>query len=141
MKCNFKVLTMTYAIEPTPQTFSEQIGPARTFGFLEDVEKLQKQQLALGADLNNVLAFSQTAVVNPEGMRFADECVRHKLLDAMGDLALCGSWIEGEMVSFRGGHSMHLALLKSLSQFESHWERLPAEPLRDFRKSAELATH
>jgi UDP-3-O-[3-hydroxymyristoyl] N-acetylglucosamine deacetylase len=119
----------TFALELTPKAFKEQICEARTFGFLRDFEKLKKAHLAQGASLLNVLAFSEEGVLNPEGKRFPDEVVRHKLLDAIGDLALCGSWIEGEMVSFRGGHSIHLALLKALRENRSHWELYPAEPL------------
>ena len=116
----------TFALELTPKSFQEEICSARTFGFLRDFEKLKAASLAQGASLENVLAFSEKGVLNPEGARFPDECVRHKLLDAIGDLALCGCWIEGEMVSFRGGHSIHLALLKSLKASRSHWEILPA---------------
>ena len=121
--------TQTFALELTPAAFREQVGRARTFGFLSDVEKLKAANLAQGATLENVLAFDESGVINPEGSRYADECVRHKLLDAIGDLALCGCWIQGEMVSFRGGHSIHLTLLKSLHGARSHWELLPAEPL------------
>ncbi len=102
----------TFALELTPRAFQEQIASARTFGFTRDLEKHRSLQLAQGASLDNVLAFSETGVVNAEGTRFDDECVRHKLLDALGDLALCGSWIEAEMVSLRGGHGMHLNLLQ-----------------------------
>jgi UDP-3-O-[3-hydroxymyristoyl] N-acetylglucosamine deacetylase len=130
----------TFALEVTPKAFSEEICQARTFGFLRDVEKLRSLQLAQGASLENVLAFSETEVLNPGGMRYADECVRHKLLDALGDLALCGSWIEGEMVSYRGGHSIHLALLKSLKNFKSHWELIPAAPLRSVAYEAPAAS-
>lgn len=119
----------TFALELTPKAFLEDVCSARTFGFLKDVERLKQQRLALGASLENVLAFSETQVLNPGGARFADECVRHKLLDAIGDLALVGCWLEAEMVSFRGGHSMHLALLKALKQQRSHWEISQAQPL------------
>ena len=119
-----------YALEVTPAAFRREIGSARTFGFLRDVERLKAMKLAQGASLENVLAFSETDVVNPEGARFPDECVRHKLLDALGDLALCGCWIEGEMVSFRGGHAIHLALLQALAEHRTHWEIHPAAPLR-----------
>jgi UDP-3-O-[3-hydroxymyristoyl] N-acetylglucosamine deacetylase len=119
----------TFALELTPKAFEEEVCNARTFGFYSDVERLRKNNLALGADLSNVLAFSEDGVVNKEGMRFTDECVRHKLLDAVGDLALCGAWIEGELVSFRGGHHIHYKLLKALSQFPNHWELIKASPL------------
>lgn len=118
-----------YALELTPQSFTDEVVSARTFGFLRDVDRLKAKKFALGASLENVLAFSETEVVNPEGMRFPDECVRHKILDAIGDLALCGSWLEAEMVSFRGGHSMHLALLEALQSQPTHFAICPAEPL------------
>jgi len=124
-----KIGLQTFALELTPQSFVEQICQARTFGFLRDLDRLRERQLALGASLENVLAFSEADIVNPEGMRFANECVRHKLLDALGDLALCGSWIEGEMVSYRGGHGMHLNLLKALAAQPTHWTLLRAEAL------------
>lgn len=119
----------TYAIDLTPQTYIEEIVQARTFGFSKDLDRLREANLALGASLENVLAFSETAVLNPDGLRYPDECVRHKLLDAIGDLALCGCWIQGELVSFRGGHSIHLSLLKTIREKPSHWEILPAEPM------------
>jgi UDP-3-O-[3-hydroxymyristoyl] N-acetylglucosamine deacetylase len=119
----------TFALEMTPGAFIEEICAARTFGFLKDVERLRQNRLALGASVENVLAFSEDGVVNPEGPRFTDECVRHKLLDAIGDLALMGCWIEGEMVSFRGGHSMHLSLLQALREHPHHWQIDPAVPL------------
>jgi UDP-3-O-[3-hydroxymyristoyl] N-acetylglucosamine deacetylase len=130
----------TYALELTPQAFKEQIGAARTFGFLRDVERLKTHRLAQGASIENVLAFSEKEVLNPGGTRFPDECVRHKLLDAIGDLALCGCWLEAELVSFRGGHSIHLATLKALREHRSNWEVLPAEPLSP-RAIPEQAPH
>ena len=119
----------TFALELTPGAFRDEVCKARTFGFIRDLEKLKVRKLAQGASLENVLGFSDDAILNPEGMRFPDECVRHKLLDALGDLALCGMWIQGEMVSYRGGHSIHFALLKALKEQKTHWEILPAQSL------------
>jgi len=124
--------TQTFAMDLTPRAFAECIGSARTFGFLSDLEKLKSKHLALGASLKNVLGFSDDGILNKEGMRFEDECVRHKWLDALGDLSLCGSWVEGELVSFRGGHAIHFALLKALNNHPSHWELLKPEPLRSY---------
>ncbi len=128
-----KVGTQTFALELTPQAFKDDICSARTFGFMKDQEALQRNNLALGASTDNVLAFSDTDIVNPGGTRFPDECVRHKLLDALGDLALCGCWIEGEMVSFRGGHSIHLAMLRALREQPTHWKLFSPEPLAPLR--------
>jgi len=130
----------TVALELTPEMFAKEIGSARTFGFIEDLDRLRSANLALGASLENVVAFSKDSVLNPEGLRFVDECVRHKLLDAIGDLALCGHWIDGELVSFRGGHSIHLALLKSLNDFKAHWEFIPASALKTALASNNLET-
>lgn len=120
----------TFALDLTPKSFHDNVAEARTFGFQADLSKLRAKNLALGASIKNVLAFSEEGIINPEGARFQDECVRHKLLDAIGDLALCGCWIEGELVSFRGGHSIHLTLLQSLEKNKNHWTLLPATPLR-----------
>ncbi len=124
----------TYAADIVPQTFFDEIAKARTFGFLRDVDALKRMNLALGASLENVLAFDEKEVLNPEGSRYLDECVRHKLLDALGDLALCGSFIQGEFVSFRGGHSVHLGLLQSLRSQPGSWELEKAEPMPSVRR-------
>lgn len=117
----------TYAVELTPGVFRDEICSARTFGFISDVEALKKRNLAQGASLENVLAFTEYGILNAEGMRYPDECVRHKTLDALGDLALSGCWLEAEMVSFRGGHSTHLQLLNALQASADHWKHIPAE--------------
>lgn len=130
-----KIGAQTFAMDLTPRDFANSVGAARTFGFESELEKLKARNLALGASLNNVLGFSRADILNEEGLRFADECVRHKWLDALGDLALCGSWIEGELVSFRGGHAIHLALLKALNAQRSHWTLVKAESLSPFKPS------
>ncbi len=119
----------TYATDVVPQIFFDDVSKARTFGFLRDVEHLKRMNLAQGASLENVLAFDEKEILNPEGARYLDECVRHKLLDALGDLALCGSYIQGEFVSFRGGHSIHLGLLQSLAEHTGSWQIETPEPL------------
>lgn len=119
----------TFALELTPQSFIDEVSGSRTFGFMKDVDLLRKKNLALGASLENVLAFDDEKVVNKEGARFPDECVRHKLLDALGDLALAGARIDGELVSFRGGHSIHIALLNELAKMPTHWEWLASEAI------------
>lgn len=120
----------TFALELSPRAFIDEVCRARTFGFYKDLDRLRAKQLALGASLENVLAFSDEGVINVEGMRFPNECVRHKLLDALGDLSLCGSWIEGEMVSYRGGHAMHLNLLRALADHPQNWKIIRAESLK-----------
>jgi UDP-3-O-[3-hydroxymyristoyl] N-acetylglucosamine deacetylase len=97
-----------------PGTFRRELARARSFGFLCDLLPLQARGLALGASLVNTVALLEDAVLNPEGLRFADECVRHKMLDALGDLALAGAPIAGIFRSYRGGHALNIAALRAL---------------------------
>lgn len=129
-----KIGLQVFALEVTPKSFIDQVSRARTFGFMKDLETLKQKNLALGANLKNALGFTDLEVANPEGLRYWDECVRHKLLDALGDLALCGSYIQGELVSFRGGHSIHHKILSSLKDYPGHWELEAPRPLnqKDF---------
>jgi len=129
----------TFSMDLTPQNFHQMVGPARTFGFLAEVEHLRSSGLAQGASLENVLGFSPTGVINSEGMRFPDECVRHKWLDALGDLSLCGSFVEGELVSFRGGHAIHRSLLNALKKHKDHWQLIPSEQLGPIHPSDEIS--
>ena len=95
-------------------TYRRDLAPARTFGFMKDVERLWKAGLALGASLDNTVAVGDADVVNPEGLRFKDEFVRHKLLDAVGDLALAGAAIIGSFRSYCGGHKLNVMALQAL---------------------------
>jgi UDP-3-O-[3-hydroxymyristoyl] N-acetylglucosamine deacetylase len=97
-----------------PALFRRELARARTFGFVADVERLWKAGFALGASLENTVALQADRVINPEGLRFADEFVRHKMLDAVGDLALAGRRIVGLFRSHRGGHKMNVAVLRAL---------------------------
>ena len=97
-----------------PGTFRRELARARSFGFVRDLEPLQARGLALGASLANTVALLEDAVLNPEGLRFPDECVRHKMLDALGDLTLAGVPIVGTFRSYRGGHSLNVAALRAL---------------------------
>jgi UDP-3-O-[3-hydroxymyristoyl] N-acetylglucosamine deacetylase len=97
-----------------PGTFRREVSRARSFGFLRDLAHLQAGGLALGASLDNTVALLEDAVLNPEGLRFPDECVRHKMLDALGDLALAGPPIIGIFRSYRGGHALNVAAVRAL---------------------------
>ncbi|MFD2252031.1 UDP-3-O-acyl-N-acetylglucosamine deacetylase [Pseudochelatococcus lubricantis] len=94
--------------------FRNEICRARTFGFMRDVEKLRGMGLALGSSLDNSIAIADDGIVNPEGLRYGDEFVRHKLLDAVGDLALAGFALQGEYRSYCAGHRMNVAVLDAL---------------------------
>ncbi len=97
-----------------PAAFRRELARARTFGFLADVEQLIKAGFALGASLENSVGIDDGRVLNPEGLRFSDEFVRHKMLDAVGDLALAGAPLIGEYQSYCGGHKMNVAVLEAL---------------------------
>jgi UDP-3-O-[3-hydroxymyristoyl] N-acetylglucosamine deacetylase len=95
------------------ETFVRELAPARTFGFLRDVEGLRRQGLALGASLDNTVVLDETGVVNGP-LRFADEFVRHKLVDLAGDLALIGRPVFGRITARKAGHRLHLRAVRSL---------------------------
>jgi UDP-3-O-[3-hydroxymyristoyl] N-acetylglucosamine deacetylase len=95
-------------------TFRNELSRARTFGFMRDVEKLWKAGFALGASLENTVALGDDRIVNPEGLRYPDEFVRHKTLDAVGDLSLAAAPILGWYRSYCGGHRLNVAVLQAL---------------------------
>jgi UDP-3-O-[3-hydroxymyristoyl] N-acetylglucosamine deacetylase len=109
----------------TPRSFSEQIAPARTFGFLREVELLRKSGLALGGSLENAVVIGETGVLNNK-LRFEDEFVRHKILDAIGDLALLGHPLVGRLEATRAGHALHAAVAKRLLATPGAFELVPA---------------
>jgi UDP-3-O-[3-hydroxymyristoyl] N-acetylglucosamine deacetylase len=102
------------AIDLSPTVFRREISRARTFGFMRDVEKLWSAGFALGASLENTVAIGDDGIMNPEGLRYADEFVRHKLLDAVGDLSLAGLPLLGTYRSYCGGHRMNFSVLEAL---------------------------
>jgi UDP-3-O-[3-hydroxymyristoyl] N-acetylglucosamine deacetylase len=102
------------ALDLDPAGFRREVARARTFGFMQDVSRLWAAGRALGASLDNTVVVGDDRILNPEGLRFANEFVRHKLLDAVGDLALAGAPIIGRFRSWRGGHRLNVALLRAL---------------------------
>jgi UDP-3-O-[3-hydroxymyristoyl] N-acetylglucosamine deacetylase len=109
--------TVPLASEP----FEREIAPARTFGFLTEVQHLKTNGLALGGSLDNAVVLDESGVLNPEGFRFPEECVRHKILDAVGDLALLGLPLYGRLEVSRGSHDFHLRFLQHLMDQEAAW--------------------
>jgi UDP-3-O-[3-hydroxymyristoyl] N-acetylglucosamine deacetylase len=103
------------------ESFVEEIAPARTFGFLKEVELLRQHGLALGGSLENAIVIGETGVLNNQ-LRFEDEFVRHKILDAIGDLALVGYPVVGHLVAHRGGHALHTAFAAKLLEERQAWE-------------------
>jgi UDP-3-O-[3-hydroxymyristoyl] N-acetylglucosamine deacetylase len=120
------------------ETFRNDIARARTFGFMRDVSKLWSAGLALGASLENTICLADDRVVNPEGLRFADEFARHKALDAVGDLAMAGLPILGRYRSVCGGHKLNAAVVAALMADRSAWTVVEAETPRRRRGHAEI---
>lgn len=111
---NALVGRQTCALDLDPAGFRREVARARTFGFMQDVSRLWAAGRALGASLDNTVVVGDDRILNPEGLRFGNEFVRHKLLDAVGDLALAGAPIIGRFRSWRGGHRLNVALLQAL---------------------------
>jgi len=142
-------LTIDYSIDfshpfLTKQTFSglfskkafkTEIGSARTFGFLHDVEMLRANGLARGGSLNNAVVVGDTDILNEDGLRFPDEFVRHKVLDLMGDLSLAGSPISGRIVAHRSGHALNHKLIQKIIKQPSRWELTGLAPVRRVKDS------
>lgn len=120
----------SYVLDLTAQNFRRDIARARTFGCMNDVAKLWAAGYALGASFENSVVFDETRILNTEGLRYADECVRHKVLDAVGDLALAGLPLIGLYRSTRGGHKLNHAVLTALLADRSAWRVVEAEPAR-----------
>jgi UDP-3-O-[3-hydroxymyristoyl] N-acetylglucosamine deacetylase len=121
------------------RVFERDIARARTFGFMRDVERLWKAGFALGASLENTVALDDERVLNPEGLRWSDEFVRHKTLDAIGDLALSGAPIIGTYRSYCGGHKMNVAVLAALFADKSAYEFVEAPTRREGARDLRVA--
>ncbi len=108
----------------TEESFVEDIAPARTFGFLKEVEMLRQRGLALGGSLDNAIVLGETGVLN--ALRFEDEFVRHKILDVIGDLSLVGHPVVGHLVAHRGGHALHTAFVAKILEETDAWRLVDA---------------
>jgi UDP-3-O-[3-hydroxymyristoyl] N-acetylglucosamine deacetylase len=111
----------------TEENFREELASARTFGFLEEVEALRAAGLGRGASLENVLVIDGDALVNAEGLRFPDEFVRHKAMDAVGDLYVLGAPLLGRFEGRKAGHALNNQLCRALMARPDAWRYVPAE--------------
>jgi UDP-3-O-[3-hydroxymyristoyl] N-acetylglucosamine deacetylase len=116
-------------MEVTPERYASQIAPARTFGFEYELDQMRNMGLIRGASLENAVCFTRESVMNPDGLRFADECCRHKALDLIGDLALLGKPLLGHVIAERAGHAMHAALVARIMSDPSLYEILTFDQL------------
>jgi UDP-3-O-[3-hydroxymyristoyl] N-acetylglucosamine deacetylase len=120
----------SFGIDLTADGFRKEMARARTFGFLSDVEKLWARGFALGASLDNAIVLGEDKVINPEGLRFNNEFVRHKALDAIGDIALANAPILGCYRSYRGGHKLNVLSVEALLADRDAWTYVEAPARR-----------
>jgi len=113
----------------TPRKYASDVSRARTFGFVRDAKILRQAGYALGSSLDNSITVHEDRILNPGGLRYDDEFVRHKLLDAIGDLALCGLPIYGRFRSYKGGHGLNALVLQGLFSSSANYEIVYAEDL------------
>ena len=118
----FKRHTQSASIDFSTTSFVKQVSRARTFGFLRDIEALRARNLTLGGTMDNAIVLDDYRVLNEDGLRYEDEFVRHKILDAIGDLYLIGANLIGEFNGYKSGHGLNNKLVRSLLADESAWE-------------------
>ena len=116
-------------MEVTPEGYASEIAPARTFGFENELDQMRNMGLIRGATLANAVCFTPDGVLNPEGLRFPDECCRHKALDLIGDLALIGKPLLGHVIAEKAGHAMHFALVNRIMSDPTLYEILSFDEL------------
>ncbi len=129
---------LSLALDPT--AFRREIARARTFGFVSDVRKLWQAGYALGSSLENSVAIDNDEILNPEGLRYADEFVRHKALDAVGDLSLAGAPIVGAYRTYRPGHKLNALALEALFADRSAYAYVEAATAKPFIKGFGVGT-
>ena len=130
----------SYTLDLSPERFRREISRARTFGCMNDVARLWSAGFALGASFENSVVFDETRLLNTEGLRYTDECARHKVLDVVGDLALAGLPLLGAYRSVRGGHKLNHAVLTALMADRSAWRVVESETVRRSRSRAEAGS-
>jgi UDP-3-O-[3-hydroxymyristoyl] N-acetylglucosamine deacetylase len=127
----FKRRSQVATMDFSTTTFLREISRARTFGFMRDLEYMRARNLALGGNLDNAIVLDDYRVLNEDGLRYEDEFVKHKILDAIGDLYLLGHSLLGEFSGFKSGHGLNNRLLRTLVEDASAWEEVTFETLAD----------
>ncbi|MDT8406273.1 MAG: UDP-3-O-acyl-N-acetylglucosamine deacetylase [Methylococcales bacterium] len=118
----FNEYSRTAVMDFSTTSFVKEVSRARTFGFMKDIDRLRQNNLALGGSLDNAIVIDDDKVLNEEGLRCADEFVKHKILDAIGDLYLLGHSLIGEFIGYKSGHELNNQLLKSLLENPANFE-------------------
>jgi len=123
--------TQCLSVDLIDNVFETEIAPARTFGFTGELEQLRSQGLALGGSMRNAILVDEHKVLNEDGLRFADEFARHKILDCIGDLALAEAPIFGHLFAHKPGHRLNHALLREMFAHQNAWRKLPYAEIMD----------
>jgi UDP-3-O-[3-hydroxymyristoyl] N-acetylglucosamine deacetylase len=121
------IQTQTYVYEHSAHAFEREIADARTFGFLQEVEALWARGLGQGGNLDNTIVLSQDGILNESGLRFANEFVRHKILDLIGDFSLLGVPFIGHLIADRSGHATHTRLVQQILSHPDSWVLLDGD--------------
>src|ERR1700751_5701227 len=127
----FKRRSQHASMDFSTTSFLKEVSRARTFGFMRDLETLRSRNLALGGSLDNAIVLDEFRVLNEDGLRYEDEFVKHKILDAIGDLYLLGHSLIGEFSGFKSGHALNNKLLRTLLADTSTWEEVVFDPYSD----------
>jgi UDP-3-O-[3-hydroxymyristoyl] N-acetylglucosamine deacetylase len=127
------------AFEIEADLFRREIASARTFGFARGAERLRASGRAFGASIENAIVVDDGAVLNPDGLRFADEFVRHKILDVVGDMALAGRKLLGRVIGYRSSHALNRRLLEVLFADPTAWVAVPPDPAADWVQSERVS--
>jgi len=126
----FKDIDRHAAIDFSTTSFVKEVSRARTFGFMRDIEWMQSRQLALGGSLDNAIVVDDYRILNEDGLRYRDEFVKHKILDAIGDLYLLGHSLIGHFEGYKSGHALNNRLLRALLAEQEAWEAVTFEDAR-----------
>jgi len=118
----FQSQSQTTTVDFSSTSFVKEVSRARTFGFMRDIEQLRENNLVLGGSLDNAIVMDDYRVLNEDGLRYRDEFVKHKVLDAIGDLYLLGCSLIGEFSGYKSGHELNNRLLRTLLANEDAWE-------------------
>jgi UDP-3-O-[3-hydroxymyristoyl] N-acetylglucosamine deacetylase len=127
----FKRRSQVASMDFSTTTFLREVSRARTFGFMRDLEYMRSRNLALGGNLDNAIVLDEYRILNEDGLRYEDEFVKHKILDAIGDLYLLGHSLIGEFSGYKSGHALNNRLLRTLIADHSAWEEVTFETLSD----------
>ncbi len=127
----FKRRSQVASMDFSTTTFLREVSRARTFGFMRDLEYMRSRNLALGGNLDNAIVLDEYRILNEDGLRYEDEFVKHKILDAIGDLYLLGHSLIGEFSGYKSGHALNNRLLRALIADRSAWEEVTFETLSD----------